>query len=374
MKKENKNSEYFIGLISGTSMDGIDAALIKIKDDIIIVKATLSKSYPKKLRENLLSIRDNPNKINIDQLAQLDTWIGENFRDSAISLIKKSGIDRSQIQAIGSHGQTIRHQPKIKKPFSLQLGDPNIIAHGTKITTVSDFRRKDIAAGGEGAPLTPIFHKSLFSSKKNNRVILNIGGISNITILRKDSKKVLGFDTGPGNTLLDSWIKENKGDLFDKDGAWAKTGKTNKKLLNSMLSDPFFKILPPKSTGFEYFNLNWINKFIKDRNMTPSDVQRTLVDLTVESIAIHIENFSKNTDEIILCGGGPKNITLSNALKKRMPSIRFSLTDDYGFNSDYLEAIAFAFLARQTLLKKPGNIKSVTGANEEIILGGIYRA
>ena len=205
-------------------------------------------------------------------------------------------------------------------------------------------------------------------------MILNIGGISNITILRKDSKKVLGFDTGPGNTLLDSWIKENKGDLFDKDGAWAKTGKTNKKLLNSMLSDPFFKILPPKSTGFEYFNLNWINKFIKDRNMTPSDVQRTLVDLTAESIAIHIENFSKNTDEIILCGGGPKNITLSNALKKRMPSIRFSLTDDYGFNSDYLEAIAFAFLARQTLLKKPGNIKSATGANEEIILGGIYRA
>ena len=374
MKKENKNSEYFIGLISGTSMDGIDAALINNVNNIINVEATLSKSYPKKLREILLFIRDNPHKVDIDQLAQLDTWIGENFRDSAISLIKKSGIDRSQIQAIGSHGQTIRHQPKIKKPFSLQLGDPNIIAYGTKITTVSDFRRKDIAAGGEGAPLTPIFHKSLFSSKKNNRVILNIGGISNITILRKDSKKVLGFDTGPGNTLLDSWIKENKGDLFDKDGAWAKTGKTNKKLLNSMLSDPFFKILPPKSTGFEYFNLNWINKFIKDRNMTPSDVQRTLVDLTVESIAIHIENFSKNTDEIILCGGGPKNITLSNALKKRMPSIRFSLTDDYGFNSDYLEAIAFAFLARQTLLKKPGNIKSVTGANEEIILGGIYRA
>ena len=203
MKKENKNSEYFIGLISGTSMDGIDAALINNFNNIINVEATLSKSYPKKLREILLFIRDNPHKVDIDQLAQLDTWIGENFRDSAISLIKKSGIDRSQIQAIGSHGQTIRHQPKIKKPFSLQLGDPNIIAHGTKITTVSDFRRKDIAAGGEGAPLTPIFHKSLFSSKKNNRVILNIGGISNITILRKDSKKVLGFDTGPGNTLLD---------------------------------------------------------------------------------------------------------------------------------------------------------------------------
>ena len=374
MKKEHKNSEYFIGLISGTSMDGIDAALINNINNIINVKATLSKSYPKKLREILLSIRDNPNKIDIDQLGQLDTWIGENFRDSAISLIKKSGMDRSQIRAIGSHGQTIRHQPKIKKPFSLQLGDPNIIAHGTKITTVSDFRRKDIAAGGEGAPLTPIFHKSLFSDNKNNRVILNIGGISNITILRKDSKELLGFDTGPGNTLLDSWIKENKGDLYDKDGAWAKTGKTNKKLLKSMLSDPFFKILPPKSTGFEYFNSNWINKFLKDKNITPSDVQRTLVDLTAESIAIHIENFSKNTDEIILCGGGPKNITLSNALKDRMPSIRFNLTDDYGFNSDYLEAIAFAFLARQTLLKKPGNIKSVTGANEEIILGGIYRA
>lgn len=374
MKKEHKNSEYFIGLISGTSMDGIDAVLINNINNIINVKATLSKSYPKKLREILLSIRDNPHKIDIDQLGQLDTWIGENFRDSAISLIKKSGIDRSQILAIGSHGQTIRHQPKIKKPFSLQLGDPNIIAHGTKITTVSDFRRKDIAAGGEGAPLTPIFHKSLFCDNKNNRVILNIGGISNITILRKDSKELLGFDTGPGNTLLDSWIKENKGDLYDKDGAWAKTGKTNKKLLKSMLSDPFFKILPPKSTGFEYFNSNWINKFLKDKNISPSDVQRTLVDLTAESIAIHIENFSKNTDEIILCGGGPKNITLSNALKERMPSIRFSLTDDYGFNSDYLEAIAFAFLARQTLLKKPGNIKSVTGANEEIILGGIYRA
>ena len=374
MKKENKNSEYFIGLISGTSMDGIDAALININNEAIILKATQSKSYPKKLRESLLSIRDNPHKINIDQLAQLDTWIGENFRDSAISLIKKSGIDRSQIQAIGSHGQTIRHQPKIKKPFSLQLGDPNIIAHGTKITTVSDFRRKDIAAGGEGAPLTPIFHKLLFSKNKNNRVILNIGGISNITIISKDSKEVLGFDTGPGNTLLDSWIKENKGDLYDKDGAWAETGKTHRKLLMSMLSDPFFKIPPPKSIGFEYFNLNWINKFHKDINITPSDIQRTLVDLTAESIAIHIEKFSKNTDEIILCGGGPKNITLLSALKKRMPSIQFSLTEDYGFDSDYLEAIAFAFLARQTLLKKPGNIKSVTGASEEIILGGIYQA
>jgi len=372
-KRLGKNSLY-IGLMSGTSMDGIDAALMNFQENKFLTVGTLKKNYPKELRSQLISASKNWKKTNIDQLGRLDQWTGEIFRDAALEIIKKFNIKANQIAAIGSHGQTIRHQPKIENPFSMQIGDPNIIAYGTKITTVSDFRRKDLAAGGEGAPLTPIYHKAIFQNNKVNRVVLNIGGISNITILNKNSEEIIGFDTGPGNTLLDAWIREKLNKPFDKNGQWAKQGSTNKTLLNSMMSDPYFDLAPPKSTGTEYFNLNWLNRFIGPKNITEVDIQKTLTVFTSESIAQAIERFNPNTEEIILCGGGAKNISLYKEITNRLPKIKISQTNDYGIDSDYLEASAFAYLAKLTISKKTGNVKSVTGSKNQVILGGIYSA
>jgi len=372
-KRLGKNSLY-IGLMSGTSMDGIDAALMNFQENKFLTVGTLKKNYPKELRSQLISASKNWKKTNIDQLGRLDQWTGEIFRDAALEIIKKFNIKANQIAAIGSHGQTIRHQPKIENPFSMQIGDPNIIAYGTKITTVSDFRRKDLAAGGEGAPLTPIYHKAIFQNNKINRVVLNIGGISNVTILNKNSEEIIGFDTGPGNTLLDTWIREKLNKPFDKNGQWAKQGSTNKTLLNSMMSDPYFDLAPPKSTGTEYFNLNWLNRFIGPKNITEVDIQKTLTVFTSESIAQAIERFNPNTEEIILCGGGAKNISLYKEITNRLPKIKISQTNDYGIDSDYLEASAFAYLAKLTISKKTGNVKSVTGSKNQVILGGIYSA
>ncbi|MEC9415542.1 MAG: anhydro-N-acetylmuramic acid kinase [Pseudomonadota bacterium] len=372
MKKRLHKNALYIGLMSGTSMDGVDAALMNFQENKFITVGTLKRNYPKELRSQLLSASKNWKKTNIDQLGRLDQWTGEVFRDAALEIIKKLNVKANQIAAIGSHGQTIRHQPKIENPFSMQIGDPNVIAYGTKIITVSDFRRKDLAAGGEGAPLTPIYHQAMFQSNKVNRIVLNIGGISNITILNKNSKKIIGFDTGPGNTLLDAWIKKNLNKPFDKNGQWAEQGITNKALLDSMMSDPYFDLMPPKSTGIEYFNLNWLNRFIKPKNIMETDVQKTLTVFTSESIAQAIEKFAPKTQEIILCGGGAKNINLYKEIIDRLPKIKISKTDDYGIDSDYLEASAFAYLAKLTISKKPGNLTSVTGARNQVILGGIY--
>ncbi len=374
MKKRLERNALYIGLMSGTSMDGIDAALMSFQENKFLTVGTLKKNYPKELRSQLISASKNWEKTNIDQLGRLDQWTGEIFRDNALEIIKKFNIKANQIAAIGSHGQTIRHQPKIENPYSMQIGDPNIIAYGTKITTVSDFRRKDLAAGGEGAPLTPIYHKAIFQSNKVNRVVLNIGGISNITILNKNSEEIIGFDTGPGNTLLDAWIRKKLNKPFDKNGQWAKQGSINKALLNSMMSDPYFNLKPPKSTGIEYFNLNWLNRFIQPKNIIEVDIQKTLTVFTSESIAQAIERFNPDTDEIILCGGGAKNISLYKEITNRLPKIKISTADDYGIDSDYIEASAFAYLAKLTISKKTGNFKSVTGSKNQVILGGIYSA
>ena len=363
-----------MGLMSGTSMDGVDAAVVEINEKSINVISKYNEPYDDELKQELLFIRDNKKSINLDDFARLDHKVGKFFGDVALSTIKESGIKSSQIQAIGSHGQTIRHQPRSKYPFSLQIGDPNLIADATKITTVSDFRRRDIANGGEGAPLTPIFHKFLFQNKTSDCVVLNIGGISNITILNHNSNKIKGFDTGPGNTLMDLWIKKHLNQNYDKDGEWAKKGKCDLNLIEAMLSDPYFSSQPPKSTGFEYFDHAWIEKYLNKKEYQAVDIMRTLLMLTVESIALHIERYASSADEIIICGGGAKNKILIEILKDRMKDKNISLSDHHGIDADYLEAVAFAFLAKKTLSQEPGNIKSVTGANDDVILGGIYLA
>ena len=363
-----------MGLMSGTSMDGVDAAVVEINEKNINVITTFNKLYDDELKQELILIRDNIESINIDNYARLDHKVGKFFGAVALSAIEKSGIKSDQIQAIGNHGQTIRHQPRGRHPFSLQIGDPNLIANATKITTVSDFRRRDIASGGEGAPLTPIFHKFLLHDKTSDRVVLNIGGISNITFLKSGSNRIRGFDTGPGNTLMDLWIKIHLNQDFDKDGGWARGGNCDLKLLEAMLSDPYFSSQPPKSTGFEYFNRTWIEKYLNKRKYQAVDVMRTLLMLTIESIALHIERHANSADEIIICGGGAKNKILIELLTDRMKDKSVSLSDHHGIDADYLEAVAFAFLAKKTLSQEPGNIKSVTGARDDVILGGIYLA
>ena len=374
MKKKHSHSSLYIGLISGTSMDSIDAAIVDIDNRNSKIIGTLSKRYPDTLRDNLLRASRYWKDTNIDQLGQLDRWVGELFRDAALELMEKYDISSHNVIAIGSHGQTIRHQPNSDKPFTMQIGDPNIISSGTKITTVADFRRRDIAVGGEGAPLTPMFHHLLFHSDNARRIVINIGGITNLTILNKNIDETIGFDTGPGNTLIDAWTKKNINQPYDDEGKWASQGTSNTKLLATMLSDQYFNNYYPKSTGFEYFNMNWLEKHLTNKKINPIDIQRTLVCLTAESIKKAIKEFQISVDEAIFCGGGVKNNLLMNEIKSRFKGIKITTTSDYGIDIDFLEAAAFAHLAKTTLSKKTGNIISVTGAKKKEILGGIYLA
>jgi len=365
----------YIGLMSGTSINGIDAVLIKFGDHCCQVIATQSHEYPDALRTALIEVTRKPEQCTVDTIGHLDNWVGESFRDATLKLIFKSKIDADQIIAIGSHGQTIRHQPRVERPFTLQIGDPNIIATGTGITTVADFRRRDLALGGEGAPLLPPFHHWLFSDNNTNRVILNIGGIANITILPAGSDKVTGFDTGPGNILLDSWIQEIKKEKFDKDGNWAKSGKTVSKLLKLLLRDQYFTQPPPKSTGFEYFNLMWLRQALSDIGVIERvDVQSTLCALTASSITDAIGLYAPDTKQLLICGGGIKNTELIRWITSALPFVEVYSTGEFGLEPNWVEAAAFAWLAKRCLDGEPSNLPSVTGADYTGILGGIYRA
>ncbi|RLA17547.1 MAG: anhydro-N-acetylmuramic acid kinase [Gammaproteobacteria bacterium] len=277
--------------------------------------------------------------------------------------------------AIGSHGQTLHHSPNTTLPFSLQIGDANIISQITGITTIADFRRRDIAAGGQGAPLVPAFHQAMFQTNKENRVIVNIGGIANLSILPKDTQgTILGFDTGPGNTLMDCWISEHKNSAYDNNGEWAATGTIQADLLKQLKDEPYFSSPPPKSTGTEYFSADWLNeKLTKLPQYAPEDVQHTLCQLTAETIAEAIQTTALETERIFLCGGGTHNQTLVKALEQLLqPPIASTATQ--GIHPNQVEAMAFAWLAKKTLQGQTGNLPEVTGAKEAVILGGIYQA
>lgn len=368
---ENLCSLY-VGLMSGTSMDGIDAALVRLDDNNCETIAAASYSYPTELRNALIHASRNPDETTIDTLGNLDQWVGTCFRNAATALLNASGTKPSQIRAIGSHGQTIRHCPHSERPFTLQVGDPNIIASGTGITTVADFRRRDLAAGGEGAPLTPAFHQWLFAKDKEARVVLNIGGIANITVLPEGGNDVTGFDTGPGNGLMDAWTQQEQDRPFDDGGAWARSGEVLPDLLSRMLQDAYFQLAPPKSTGFEYFNMDWLENYASGPSFTAADIQATLLALTVQSIGDAITRYAPGTREILVCGGGVHNVALMEGLSRRPPSVKWSSTSDHGLDPNYVEAVAFAWLARQTILGRPGNLPAVTGAGQPEVLGGIY--
>ncbi|MFQ5983743.1 MAG: anhydro-N-acetylmuramic acid kinase [Woeseiaceae bacterium] len=368
-------NSLYIGLMSGTSMDGIDAALVEFGERSCQVVATGTHEYPEELSTALMGASREPQRCAIDTIGYLDNWVGEAFRDAALELITSSKTDAAQIVAIGSHGQTLRHQPRVERPYTLQIGDPNIIVAGTGITTVADFRRRDLALGGEGAPLLPPFHEWLFSDSKINRVVLNIGGIANITVLPAGGGEVTGFDTGPGNTLLDAWTQVNKGEKFDRDGVWARSGNISSELLKLLLRDPYFAEPPPKSTGFEYFNLMWLRQALSEvGDVAEADVQATLCALTARSIADAIGNYAPGTSELLICGGGIDNTELIRWIAQALPDVQVHSTGEFGLEPDWVEAAAFAWLAKRCLDGEPGNLPGVTGAAHESKLGGIYRA
>ena len=362
----------FIGLMSGTSMDGVDTVLVDFGSGTPHLLASHQEPIPDKLQQILRQLAQ-PGDDEIDQLGMADIQVGRLFAKAVDNLLKLADIPASEITAIGSHGQTVRHRPDHETPFTLQIGDPNTLAHLTGITTVADFRRRDMAAGGQGAPLVPAVHASLFQRFDHARVVLNIGGIANITLLPAASESsVIGYDTGPGNTLMDYWSRQHLDSAFDNNGNWAAKGHLIQPLLEQMLSDPYFTLPPPKSTGPEYFSPNWLQKHLPSCPLSAQDVQATLLELTAHSITHAIHHHDIGIKEVLVCGGGIHNQQLMHRLATLLAPITVRNTTEVGVEPDWVEALAFAWLARRTLKGLSGNLPDVTGANEAVVLGGIY--
>lgn len=363
--------DKYIGLMSGTSLDAIDAVLVSFEASSPRLLAHYSLSLDAALRQSLESLQQ-PGDDELNKLAQLDIKLARLFSEAVSGLLAEAGCKAEEIIAIGSHGQTVRHIPEGDYRTTYQIGDPNLIAELTGITTVADFRRRDMAAGGQGAPLVPAFHNQVFRKPGLNRVIVNIGGIANLTILPADEEEaVIGFDTGPGNGLMDAWIFKHRGQQYDQDGEWAASGELMPDLLEKLLTDPYFKLPAPKSTGKEYFHLNWLEKQLPPKAKA-EDVQATLCELTAISINNAIQQTAPASDEIYICGGGMHNQQLIKRLEELSAPIMVTSTQSLGIAPDWVEAICFAWLAKQTLHQQPGNLPSVTGASRNVILGGIF--
>ena len=363
--------DLYVGLISGTSVDGIDAALVEFGDRRVKLIHKHSHAYPDSLREAILAAIRSPADCTIDDFGSLDARIGIAFGEAALALLDGADRNPAGITAIGSHGQTLRHQPDAEPPFTLQAGDPAIIATATGITTVADFRRQDLALGGQGAPLVPPFHEWLFAEAGRSVVVANLGGIANLTLLPADGSPARGFDTGPANTLLDAWIRRCRNLDYDKDGRWAASGTVDDELLEAMLGDDYLRRAPPKSTGFEYFNLDWLARFAID-DLEPENVQATLLELTARSLTQAIEESLPDREAICLCGGGASNGRLVERIAALAPGVAVESTRSRGLAPDWVEAVAFAWLARERLAGRPGNLPAVTGARRPSPLGGIY--
>ena len=369
----NDASALYLGLISGTSADSIDAALVSFGRSAPQLLASRAHPWPAGLRDRMLALAQGEATLDVDAFGRLDVEIGHCFADAALQLLEQSGTTAQDVRAIGSHGQTLRHRPTGDYPFTLQLGDPSVIAERCRIDVVADFRRADIAAGGQGAPLLPALHAMLLSRPGLARVVLNLGGIANITVLGGDGS-VRGFDTGPANGLLDAWCQRHRGESFDRDGAFASSGQVSSGLLDAMLGDPYFALPPPKSTGREHFHLGWLATHASLAGLNPADVQATLLELTACSVAAAIIQQAPTAEEILVCGGGVHNRALMRRLGELLaPRIVLS-TSRYGIDPDFLEATAFAWLARQRLLGLPGNLPAVTGARGPRVLGALYSA
>ena len=367
-----KRPEIYIGLMSGTSLDGIDIAIVDFSDSQPKVLFTDTHPYSPSTKTRIRNITLDKT-ASIDALCQLNIELGKVFATVVNRSLAKAQLDFSQVKAIGNHGQTIRHCPDAAFPYTLQSGDPNTLTVETGITTIADFRGKDIALGGQGAPLAPAFHQSVFTSPTINRAIINIGGIANLTYLPCDpGEKVIGFDTGPGNTLIDYWIDLHKNLTFDDCGQWAQSGHVIDELLNEILEkETYFKRPSPKSTGTDYFNSDWLTDFGCD-SYSPNDVQATLLELTAVSITNCVSQLPNPTPECFICGGGAHNIFLIERIQQLLSKSSIHTTDLLKIDPDYVEAMAFAWLAKQRINGQTGNIPSSTNASRQGILGGIY--
>ncbi len=367
-------AEYYLGLMSGTSMDGIDAAVVDLQSQTPELLRARTLAWPEALQQQLLQIVDHPQSVSLHTLGQLDAAVGETFAAAALSVIQEAGIAAKEVRAIGSHGQTLFHAPDSQPAFSHQCGDPNRIAEMTGITTIADFRRRDIAAGGQGAPLVPAFHQAVFSAPGHARAVLNIGGIANLTLLPGDNTPVSGFDSGPGNGLMDIWCRKQLGKPHDQNGAWAQRGECHPELLEKLLEHPFLRQSPPKSTGRETFSSDWLDEQQNGLTTRPEaiDVQRTLLEFTVTTISDSLRSAGSRTRQLLVCGGGMHNAFLMQRLASSLDGVEIASTEAFGLHPDWVEAVAFAWLAKQTLNGQAGNLPAVTGATHPAVLGAIY--
>jgi len=360
----------FIGMISGTSRDGVDAALVSFEAGRPQIREAVCIPYPPDLAASLEQLVLGGQRPEREALLELDERLAGHFSGAAAVLLDQSRVISREVTAIGSHGQTVWHQPDGPEPESIQLGDPGKIARQTGIVTVGDFRRADIEAGGQGAPLAPLLHRRLFRPENGTRVVLNLGGIANISIIDA-AGAVSGFDTGPANCLLDAWIQKHPGDAFDRDGAWAAGGNVMPGLLEEMLADPYFQRPPPKSTGIEYFNLTWLQRFEAEPAFDSRDVQATLAELTAASVADSIRPCQPV--DVLVCGGGAHNGDLLGRLRTLLPGTPVGTTADRGLNPDWVEAVLFAWLARERLAERAVDTRSITGAEKPVLLGTIAK-
>ena len=373
------SSNLYVGCMTGTSVDGLDLALIEVDDNgAITIVAAATRPLPELLRRDLLAL-SQPEDDDIDLLGSCDQGLGLFTATAVNAFIEGLGYANTGIRAIGSHGQTIRHRPPgtASLPFTLQIGDPHVIAENTGITTVADFRRRDIAAGGHGAPLVPRFHAELFNATGSDACILNIGGISNVSLIGKD---LTGFDTGPGNALIDQWCQKHQGLPYDRSGAWSAGGKVDNTLLQALQADPYFALQPPKSTGREYFNIDWLEKTASAHGLqldAAQDIQATLTELTAATVIESLKAWGGGIKTLVVCGGGRLNDDLMHRIRQAaarltpIPSL-IEPSEYWGIDGDAIEAAAFAWLAHRRLQHLPGNAPAVTGAAGDRVLGAIY--
>lgn len=355
--------------MSGTSLDGIDVVLVDFSTSSPKLLATSFQAYGRRLKDALLTLH-HPTNDELHQMQLINNELASLYAATTATLLRTTNITPDQIRAIGCHGQTIRHRPN--EGYTLQLGNAALLAELSGITVVSDFRSRDIAAGGQGAPLVPAFHDKVLRHPSIHRVIVNIGGISNLTNLSPKHHTV-GFDCGPGNMLMDAWIALQRGEPYDRDGTWAASGQIIPALLHTLLDEPFLHAVPPKSSGRDLFNLAWLNSKLRGDEL-PADVQATLLAFSSRVISDAIHRFCDGAQEIYLCGGGARNQALVRSLGISLPDCRIQTTDTLGMGADWLEAIAFAWLAQQRLYGYNVNLVTVTGARHPCILGAIYSA
>jgi len=364
------NDELIIGMLSGTSRDGVDAVLVRFSHDKMELLHALCTPYPPAIKLTLDQLLATGKPPGQKLAGLLDENLGRFFARTAQNLVRETGMEMRDIRAIGSHGQTVWHAPDGDNPVSIQLGNPGLIANGTSTTVVADFRSADIRCGGQGAPLAPLLHRHLFRNNNENRAVLNLGGIANLTLL-PDNGQVAGFDCGPGNCLMDGWTARHLRKDYDHDGNWASKSQADHGLLKLLLQDPYFRLPAPKSTGLEYFNMRWLDRILADGDHDPGVVQSTLAELTALSVADSLR-CSIMPARLLVCGGGVHNTFLMRRIADALPDVMVESTRSHGADPDWVEGLLFAWLARQRLQHRPQETAAITGAAEAVLLGDIF--